>query len=79
MEDFLYLALAPWLVFVVFAILANLLIKFAKKRRGIAIAFGIFVQMFMPDPRVEQTIQMVQVDRRVVKEVASDELSTKKR
>jgi hypothetical protein len=78
MEEFLYLALAPWLVFVVFAILANLLIKFAKKRRGIAIAFGIFVQMFIPDPKVEQTIKMVQVDKRVVKEVVSDEISSKK-
>jgi len=43
-----------------------LLIKFARKRKGIAIAFGIFVQMFAPDPLVEQTIKMVQVDKRVV-------------
>jgi len=66
MENLFYLMLAPWLIFVVFAIIACLLIKFARKRKGIAIAFGIFVQMFAPDPLVEQTIKMVQVDKRVV-------------
>ncbi len=54
--DLFYIALAPWLVFVVLAIVANILIKLAKKRRGIAIAFGVFVQMFSPDPLVENTI-----------------------
>jgi len=66
MESLFYLILAPWLFFVVFAIIACWLIKFARKRKGIAIAFGIFVQMFAPDPLVEQTIKMVQVDKRVV-------------
>jgi hypothetical protein len=66
MENLFYLFLAPWLFFVVFAIIACWLIKFARKRKGIAIAFGIFVQMFTPDPLVEQTIKMVQVDKRVV-------------
>ena len=66
MKNLFYLMLAPWLCFVVFAIIACCLIKFARKRKGIAIAFGIFVQMFSPDPLVEQTIKMVQVDKRVV-------------
>ncbi|MBU2894210.1 hypothetical protein KO495_12890 [Colwellia sp. D2M02] len=78
MEHFLYIALAPWLVFVVFGILANLLIKWAKKRRGIAVAFGIFVQMFTPDPMVENTIKVIQVERRIVKEETSDKVSAKK-
>lgn len=66
MENLFYLMIAPWLFFVVFAIIACWLIKFARKRKGIAIAFGIFVQMFAPDPLVEQTIKMVQVDKRIV-------------
>lgn len=67
MENLLFLMLAPWLVFIVLAIIACWLLKMAKKRRGIAIAFGIFVQMFSPDPMVEQTIKMVQVDNRIIK------------
>ncbi len=67
MENFFFLVLAPWLAFIMLAIIACWLLNLAKKRRGIAIAFGIFVQMFSPDPMVEQTIKMVQVDKRIVK------------
>ncbi len=68
MENLFFLVLAPWLAFIILAIIACWLLKLAKKRRGIAIAFGIFVQMFSPDPMVEQTIKMVQVDKRIVKQ-----------
>lgn len=67
MENLLFVMLAPWLAFILLAIIACWLLKLAKKRRGIAIAFGIFVQMFSPDPMVEQTIKMVQVENRIVK------------
>jgi hypothetical protein len=80
MENMFFLILAPWLVFVIFAIFACLLLKFAKKRKGIAFAFGVLVQMFAPDPMVEQTIKMVQVDKRLVKEnkkQGKDKLETK--
>jgi len=68
MENLLFLMLAPWLVFIVLAIIACWLIKLARKRKGIAFAFGVFVQMFSPDPMVEQTIKMVQVDKRIIKQ-----------
>jgi hypothetical protein len=29
----------------------------AKKQKGLAIAFGMFVQMFLPDPKAQQTIE----------------------
>jgi hypothetical protein len=58
------LVFAPWLVFVILAIFASLLLKFAKKRRGIAIAFGVFLQLFLPDPMVEKTIETVIVEKR---------------
>lgn len=64
MENSLYIALAPWLVFIVFALLAKVLIGFAKKRRGIAIAFGVFVQMFSPDPFVERTVETFIAEKR---------------
>lgn len=68
MKNMLFILLTPWLVFVVLAIIACWLVKLAKKRKGIALAFGVFVQMFTPDPMVEQTIKMVQVDKRIVKQ-----------
>jgi hypothetical protein len=64
MENFIYLALGPWIVFVVFALVAKVLINLAKKRRGLAIAFGVFVQMFSPDPFVERTIKTVVIEKR---------------
>jgi len=76
MENLLFLMLAPWLVFIVLAIIACWLIKLARKRKGIAFAFGVFVQMFSPDPMVEQTIKMVQVDKQVIKQ-KEEEAATK--
>ena len=77
MEDLFYLMLAPWLLFVVLAITACWLLKLAKKRKGIAFAFGVFVQMFSPDPMVEQTIKMVQIDKRVIKQKQVDAIKEK--
>ena len=54
MENAFYIVLAPWLVFIVCAILAKLLISFAKKRRGVAMAFAILVQIFSPAPFVDR-------------------------
>lgn len=62
-----YLALAPWFVFVGLSFVAVILMMFAKKRRGIAIAFAVLVQMFSPDPLVEKTIAMVVSEKRNIK------------
>lgn len=62
-----YLALAPWFVFAGLSLLATILMKLANKRRGIAIAFAVLVQMFSPDPFVEKTIAMVVSEKRAIK------------
>ena len=71
MENFFtynfYLALAPWLVFAVLSLLAVIMMKLAKKRRGIAIAFAVLVQVLLPDPLVEKTITMVVSEKRAIK------------
>ena len=36
-----------------------LMYKWARKRKGAAMAFGMLVQMFLPDPKVQQTIEIV--------------------
>ena len=59
MSTEVYLVFAPFLVFAVFALLARLLLKMARKRKGLAFAFGALVHMFLPDPNVERTIKMV--------------------
>jgi len=63
----LYLALAPWFVFTGLSVIAVILMKLANKRRGIAIAFAVFVQMFSPDPFIEKTIAMVVSEKRAIK------------
>ena len=61
--------LLPWLSFVFFALCAKKLIKYAHKRKGIAVAFGVFVQMLLPDPQIEKTIEtVIIVEKRVNKE-----------
>ncbi len=71
MEGFLtyhfYLALAPWLVFAVLSLLAIIMMKLANKRRGVAIAFAVLVQMLLPDPLIEKTITMVVSEKRAIK------------
>jgi len=71
MENFFtynfYLALAPWLFFAGLSLIAIILMKFAKKRRGIAIAFAVLVQMLLPDPLIEKTITMVVSEKRAIK------------
>ena len=68
-----YLALAPWIVFAGCSFFAIILMKFAKKRRGIAIAFAVFVQMFSPDPLVEKTITMVVSEKRAIKKQQAED------
>jgi uncharacterized membrane protein len=81
MNDFLtynfYLALAPWFFFACLSVLAIILMKFAKKRRGIAIAFAVFVQMFLPDPFVEKTIVMVVSEKRAIKKQQGEDGKSK--
>lgn len=78
MDNLFYIALAPWLVFCVFAFLARLLIYFAKKHRGIAVAFGVFVQMFLPDPLIEKTVKSVTLEQRVQRESPKTDLNDEK-
>jgi len=77
MDSFLtydfYLALAPWFVFAGCSFFAVILMKFAKKRRGIAIAFAVFVQMFSPDPLVEKTIATVVSEKRAIKKQQAED------
>jgi hypothetical protein len=70
MEHLLFIVLAPWLTFVVLAIIACWLVTLARKRKNLAIAFGVLLQMFMPAPQTEQTVKAVQVDKQVVKRTA---------
>lgn len=45
-----------------------LMYKWARKRKGAAMAFGMLVQMFLPDPNVQQTIEIVTVSKQEQKD-----------
>jgi hypothetical protein len=64
--DFIIM-MAPWLFFIGLALIGTLLLKFARKRKGIAMALGILLQMVLPDPFVEKAIAMVVSEKKEVK------------
>ena len=61
------LAFLPWLVFFLMGLAAAKLLSWARGRKGGAIVFGVLVQMFLPDPYVERTIETVTVERKAMK------------
>jgi len=63
----LLLVFLPWLIFCLIAFSAIKLIKSAKSRKGVAVCFGVLVQLFSPDPYVERTIEMVTVEKKATK------------
>ncbi|MCW8090310.1 hypothetical protein [Alteromonas sp. ASW11-130] len=48
-----------WLAFVLLILFFCVLYRWAKQRKGAALAIGLFIQMFLPDPKVQQTIEFV--------------------
>ena len=54
-----YLPLLVWLGFVGFIFFCVLMYRWARKQKGAALAFGMLVQMFLPDPKAQQTIECV--------------------
>jgi len=68
-----FIVLLPWFSFVFFALCAKKLLKYAEKRKGIAVAFGVLVQMLLPDPQIEKTIETVIITERRVEKEQEDE------
>ena len=54
-----------------------LMYRWAKKQKGAAMAFGMFVQMFLPDPKAQQTIEMVCEAKEEEREKSGDKQSDK--
>jgi hypothetical protein len=55
----LFLPLLVCLGFIALLGFFCLLYKWARTHKGAAMAFGMFVQIFLPDPKVQQTIEIV--------------------
>jgi len=55
----LYLPVLVWLAFFCLIGLFFMFYRWAKKRKGAALAIGLFVQMMLPDPKVEHTIEWI--------------------
>lgn len=67
-----YLPLLVWLFIVCLIGFFGLMYRWAKKQKGAALAFGMFVQMFLPDPKVQQTIECVAESKQEEQEKAAD-------
>lgn len=62
MKDFIIeslIALWPWLLLIFVALFFLELISWAKNRKTGALVFGSLIQMIMPDPYAERTIEIV--------------------
>ena len=78
--DFLskvYLPILVWMGFLFILLIFGVLYRWAKKRKGVALAVGLFIQMFLPDPRAQQTIEWVAESKEQSGEIQSDEKSEK--
>ena len=55
----LFQAILPWLLFMAFILICLKMIDWARHRKAGAIAFDLFFQVFLPDPKAQVTIEMV--------------------
>jgi len=69
-----YSQLLTWLGFLFIVWFFRVLYRLAKKQKGIAFAAGLLFQMFLPDPKVQHTIEFIKE-----KKEASGEAQTDKR
>lgn len=66
------LPILVWLAFVFLIVFFGVLYRWAKKRKGAALAVGLLIQMFLPDPKVQHTIECVVELKEQTREKQSD-------
>ncbi len=69
----------PWCVFIVLGAVAifcaSKLITWAKARRGGVIVLGALIQMLLPDPYVQQTLETIVIEEKIQKKRAENKQS----
>lgn len=63
---------SPFLFLGLFILVCVKLIGWARQRKGLALALGIFAQIFLPDPRAQITIEAI-VERKQEAKKQQDE------
>jgi hypothetical protein len=56
-----------WIILAIVILIFIKLVSWAKQKKTGALALGIFIQMFTPDPYAERTIKVVQEDKKETK------------
>ncbi|QBY04044.1 hypothetical protein E2K93_06450 [Thalassotalea sp. HSM 43] len=64
-----------WLGFLFLVYLFRVFYKLAKKQKGVALAAGLFLQMFLPDPKVQHTIEFIAEKKETSGKAQSDKRS----
>ena len=81
-NELIWMVFLPWLVFLILGILIPIcavkLVTWAKKRKRGAIIFGALIQMFLPDPYVQQTLQIITIEEKIVKKRKATKASSDK-
>lgn len=65
--------LLPWLTFLLLVLLGQKMYRWALQRKSAAFAFGMVVQMFLPDPNVQKTIEIVTEEKKHFKQTEADD------
>lgn len=68
----------PLIIFLLFILSSLKLVTWARQRKGLALAFGIFVQMLLPDPKAQQTIEAIAQRKDEVKKQQDENAESKK-
>jgi len=68
-------AIAPWGIFLLLICVGGQMYSWARKRKSAAFAFGMAVQMFLPDPNVQKTIEIVTEQKKNFKQSQQDDSS----
>ena len=54
-----FLPLMVWLGFIGMVVFFACMYRWARRQKGAALAFGMLIQMFLPDPKAQKTIEWV--------------------
>ena len=57
----------PWIILLGIVLVFSWLFSWARNKKTGALVFGILVQMIMPDPYAERTVEIVQEDKKETK------------
>ena len=70
-----YTQILIWLGFLFLICFFRILYRLAKKQKGVALAAALLIQMFLPDPKVQHTMEFIAEKKKQSEKAQSDKRS----